>query len=170
MIFVTVGTQLPFDRLVGAMDGWARQHPVEPVIAQVGSTRARFPNLDARPWFSRRDHDRLLRDARVVVAHAGMGSVLTALGAGVPIAVMPRLARLGEHRDDHQLETARRLAALRKLVVAWDERELPDLIDALLAGPGTPCEGTSGRSQFVASFGAIVRCELALAGGAALLP
>lgn len=167
MIFVTVGTQLPFDRLVEAMDRWAREHPAEPVIAQVGSTRATFPNLDARPWFSRRDHDRLLRDARVVVAHAGMGSVLTALGAGVPIVIMPRLARLGEHRDDHQLETARRLGALRKLAVAWNERDLPDLINALLAGPVTPCDATSGRSQFVESLGAIVQCELALAGRSA---
>ncbi len=35
MIFLTVGTQLPFDRLVAAVDAWAARQPGQEVFGQI---------------------------------------------------------------------------------------------------------------------------------------
>ena len=38
MIFVTVGSQLPFDRLVSVVDEWATGRPDAKLFGQVGDT------------------------------------------------------------------------------------------------------------------------------------
>jgi hypothetical protein len=48
---------------------------------------------------------------------------------------MPRRASLGEHRNDHQLATARALAARGQVRVALDETQLGEALDALEAAP-----------------------------------
>ena len=44
---------------------------------------------------------------------------------------MPRVAALGEHRNEHQLATARRFGELGRVHVAADEHQLPVLLDEL---------------------------------------
>ena len=131
MIFVTVGTQLPFDRLVGAVDRWAGAAEGRSVFAQVGPTRQEPQHLEYRAHLSPNECRQRLATARVVVAHAGMGTVLSALELGKPVLVMPRRASLGEHRNDHQLATARRLQESGRVTVAHDEVELVARLDEL---------------------------------------
>lgn len=141
MIFVTVGTQLPFDRLVGAVAAWARRHPEVRVFAQVGPGARRPEGLEHAEHLSPARVEELVRGAELVVAHAGMGSVLTALRARRPILVLPRRAALGEHRNEHQLATARWLATRPGVHVAWDEAELVRRLDdrgSLVAGAAIP--------------------------------
>jgi UDP-N-acetylglucosamine transferase subunit ALG13 len=71
--------------------------------------------------------------ADVLVAHAGMGSILTALQYGKPILVMPRLGSLKETRNDHQVATAQRFREMGKVAVAMDEREIVAQLDGLAA-------------------------------------
>ena len=66
-----------------------------------------------------------------MIAHAGMGSIITALELGKPIMVMPRRASLGEHRNDHQVATAKRFAEQGRIMVAFNEKELVDKLDQL---------------------------------------
>ena len=40
MIFVTVGAQMPFDRLITAVDQWAARHGRDDVFAQIGQNGA----------------------------------------------------------------------------------------------------------------------------------
>ena len=139
MIFVTVGTQLPFDRLVGTVDAWLAKHPDERGYAQVGTGAAPVRHLEAAPFVSAAECERRMREADLVVAHAGMGSILTALGLQKPIVVMPRRAELGEHRNDHQMATARWLAKYPGVHVVWNEQELLQRLDdraAIVGGPG----------------------------------
>ena len=63
--------------------------------------------------------------AELVVAHAGIGSVVTAGEHGKPIVLLPRRARLGEHRNDHQRDTVAHLAGRPGIFVADDEGALP---------------------------------------------
>ena len=46
-----------------------------------------------------------VEEASLVVAHAGMGSVIMAAEAGKPVVLFPRRHALGEHTTDHQLDT-----------------------------------------------------------------
>ncbi len=125
MIFVTVGTQLPFDRLLQAMDDWAEINPDHHVIAQTGVSNLQTSRIETRPFVNASEFKTLVKQADVLVAHAGMGSILTAVELGKPVIIMPRRAGLGEHRNDHQLATAERLGHLENLQVVENARELP---------------------------------------------
>ncbi len=156
MILVTVGTQLPFDRLVLAVDAWAAKHPKLEFFAQVGPGATPPRHMPHADFVSPAKAESLIRDSELVVAHAGMGSVLTALGARRPILVMPRKAALGEHRNDHQLATARWLGGRPGVSVAWDETEVPIMLDAratLVAGAPIP---PYADDAFIARLRAVV--------------
>ena len=141
MIFATVGTQLPFDRLVGVVDRWAATRGDADVFAQVGPSGLRPRAIAWERFVSPAECRERMRAADAIVAHAGMGTILTALELGTPIVVMPRRAALGEHRNDHQLATARRFAEQGSIAVAFDEAELHARLDALGA------DGPSGRRR-----------------------
>lgn len=134
MIFVTVGTQLPFERLVAAVDAWAGgRSPGPDVLAQVGDGRTDYPHLRCVRTLDAEGYTRAIAETRLMVAHAGTGSILTALDQGIPVIVMPRDPALAEHRDDHQMQTARQLEKMGLVFVAWREAELPALIENALA-------------------------------------
>ena len=131
MIFLTVGVQLPFDRLVKAVDEWAMSQDRSDIVAQVGETSYQPKRLDARSTLSGDEFRQFVEAADLVIGHAGMGSIITALELGKRIIVMPRRADLGEHRNDHQLATARHMAAQNVVSVAEDETELVVLLNEL---------------------------------------
>ncbi|MHB8754114.1 MAG: glycosyltransferase [Candidatus Acidiferrales bacterium] len=123
MIFVTVGTSLPFDRLVGAVDEWAGAHSRTDVFAQIGRSEYRPKHIEAVRFLDPPEFRRRIQLAAVVVAHAGMGAIITALEIGKPIVVMPRRAHLRETRSDHQVATAEQFQQ-RGILVALNEQEL----------------------------------------------
>ncbi|PPD12382.1 glycosyltransferase [Methylophilus sp.] len=129
MIFVTIGTQLPFDRLVLSMDAWAERNPDVRVFAQIGPGAKKPVFMEHVEFVPPSQVAGLMREAELIVSHAGMGSVLTALRYQRPILIMPRKASLGEHRNEHQLATARWLDNRPGVTVCWEESELPSLLD-----------------------------------------
>jgi UDP-N-acetylglucosamine transferase subunit ALG13 len=132
MIFATVGTQLPFPRLLRALDAWAAAHPETPVVAQTGADDTVYPHLETMAHMGQDDFARHMQTARIVVSHAGMGTILTAAETGTPVIVVPRLAAHGEHRNDHQVDTAAEMAALSVVHVVEDAARLGAAIDGLL--------------------------------------
>ena len=129
MIFVTVGGQLPFDRLVHAVDGWAAHHVGVEIFAQIGSSTRPPANIEWEQFLSPDEFKAKAREAEVLVAHAGMGSILTAFELEKPIIVMPRRAHLGEHRNDHQWATVKNLGGHSGITVATDEEALLHELD-----------------------------------------
>jgi UDP-N-acetylglucosamine transferase subunit ALG13 len=132
MIFVTVGTQLPFDRMIHAIDEWAgRRGCGGDVFAQIGPSEFTPKHIRFSAFITAEEFVRRTRQARAIVAHAGMGSIITALEMGKPILVMPRKASLGEQRNEHQLATAKHFLAQGRISVAFDEQELLVGLDKL---------------------------------------
>jgi UDP-N-acetylglucosamine transferase subunit ALG13 len=131
VIFVTVGGQLPFDRLVHAVDQWAITQQRGDVFAQIGKSENPPSHIQWQSFLSPPDFQAKAREAEVIVAHAGMGSILTALEFGKPIVVMPRRAHLGEHRNDHQWATVNHLNKDVGVTIAADEGELLDQLGRL---------------------------------------
>jgi UDP-N-acetylglucosamine transferase subunit ALG13 len=124
MIFVTVGSQLPFDRLIKGVDAWAEQNPSEPCVAQIGNTSYVPSHL---AWDKSLPVDifhQKYREARLIVSHAGIGNIMLALELQKPLIIMPRRADLGEHRNDHQMATVKWLKEKISLTVAYDDNEL----------------------------------------------
>ena len=127
MIFVTVGAQMPFDRLVEAVDRWAGQQGGQgrsDVFAQTGDGAYRPRHIEHVRQMEPHAFRAKMIAADFIVAHAGMGSILTALELGKPILVMPRRGDLMETRNDHQVATASKLSAFGRVAVAMDEHEL----------------------------------------------
>lgn len=133
MIFVATGTQEPFDRLIQTIDRLAPSLATDRVVAQVCHSRYTARHIECHDFLSPNHFEALFMEAELVVAHAGMGTILSALAKEKPLLIMPRLARLGEHRNDHQLATARAFGKLGYVHVAYDETQLEEMLLGLLA-------------------------------------
>lgn len=139
MIFVTVGTQFPFDRMVETVDRWAARAGRDDVVAQVGPSTYQVTNIRCVAMMAPEEMRQTQQDASLIIAHAGMGSIVTALELGKPILIMPRRFANGEHRNDHQVETVKWIRETRGVYVAMDEVELEEKLNDLdsLLGAGT---------------------------------
>jgi UDP-N-acetylglucosamine transferase subunit ALG13 len=135
VIFVTVGAQMPFDRLVRSVDEWADSHQREDIFAQIGTSSYRPRHIRHSQFIAPAEFRRHVERADVIVAHAGMGSIISAVELGKPILVMPRRGDLGETRNDHQVATAERFGSLRLIEVATNERELGRKLDEIVRLP-----------------------------------
>lgn len=145
LIFVVTGTQLPFPRLIGAMDALA---PVlnEPVIAQVGPDTTPRAHIETHAKLPPAQFEALFGEARIVVAHAGVGSILSAKRLRRPLIVVPRRFDLNEHRNDHQQATAKELEGMTGIRIAWDLDMLPDLLRQDHIPPPDPEPGPLAES------------------------
>jgi len=128
MMFVTIGTQLPFDRLIRAVDEIAPLLNGERIVAQTKGGRYIARNMECKSYFSADEFNALISQARMIISHAGTGSIISALTYKKPIIIMPRRASLKEHRNEHQLATAKKMEELRFVNVAYNEQQLQDLI------------------------------------------
>jgi UDP-N-acetylglucosamine transferase subunit ALG13 len=134
VILITVGTQLPFDRLVRMMDELAPGLD-EPVFAQIGHGAYVPRNMEWQRFVAPLEFEQRVAASRFIVSHAGVGTVVTAERHARGLILFPRSAKLGEHRNDHQLATAAALSGRAGIAVAHDLEELRALIASPPAGP-----------------------------------
>jgi len=130
-IFVTVGSDVPFDRMVKIIDQWAAQNPEHVVFAQIGRTSWKPESLEYCQFLNPIEFTQKVTEADLIVAHAGIGSILTALKHQKPVLVMPRRGYLGETRNEHQVATAEKLQEKCKITVSFDENELSHNLEDL---------------------------------------
>lgn len=131
MIFATVGTQGQFDRLIRTIDEWAGVNGRTDIFAQTGPSDYRPRYIRTERFIDATEFRERVEAASLVISHAGMGSIITALELGKRIIVMPRRASFGEHRNDHQLATAKRFADQGAIMVVFSEQELIDRLNRL---------------------------------------
>lgn len=137
MIFLTVGTHEPFERLVKAMDAWCKTSKgTNKVFGQITAPKDGDYIPSHFEWVARltpTEFAERFAQASLIVSHAGMGTIISALQAGKPIVVLPRRGHLGETRNDHQFATAKKLAGRPGIHVAEDETRLSKTLDAALS-------------------------------------
>jgi UDP-N-acetylglucosamine transferase subunit ALG13 len=151
MIFVTIGTQEPFDRLIEMVDELALSLKEDKIIAQVIKSNYSVKNIEVIDFVSPHDFEKLFKDAQLIISHAGMGSIITALTIGKPIVVMPRLASLGEHRNEHQLATVKKMGEIEGVYVVNSKEELSAKVKEILF---------SGEKSSSAKFSTVASKEL----------
>ncbi|WP_231582860.1 PssE/Cps14G family polysaccharide biosynthesis glycosyltransferase [Methanosarcina sp. MTP4] len=126
LIFVTVGSHYQgFDRLVKKMDEIAGKID-EKVIMQIGNTKYKPVNAEYFEFAEYSKIQKLNSDARIVVSHAGVGSILTALEQKTHLIIVPRLKKYDEVVDDHQLEIAKELSENPNVTVVYDVEYLEE--------------------------------------------
>ena len=129
MILVTVGMQVPFDRLCRAVDEWAGRRNRDDVFIQTGDTEW-VPKHSKHTRMIRPDEFRdLMKQAELLIMHVGVGSIVTASEYGIPMLLMPRRESLHETRNDHQYHAAMRMRNTAAISIAMNEDEIPFLLD-----------------------------------------
>lgn len=102
MILVTLGTQKePFTRLLDYIEN---SNIEEEIIVQNGHTLYESKKMKLINFTTYNEMEEYIKNARVIITHAGTGSVLTPLKKGKKIIVCARQKKYEEHIDDHQLE------------------------------------------------------------------
>lgn len=128
MIFCTVGTQAPFDRFLQIIDEIAPEMEGEDIIVQAFKDKYVPKHVKTVQMLPPDEFNKIFASARMIIGHAGMGTIISALTQDKPIIIFPRIAALGEHRNEHQLATAKKMNELGYVYVANDEKELRELV------------------------------------------
>ena len=158
MIFVAVGTQFSFDRLIQYMDKWAGSEMntrQETVIAQTSESDYVPQHIEAQPFMDGAQYNELIKQASVFVSHAGMGNIISARELETPIIVMNRQHQLGEHRNDHQAEGLKWMAKLEGVYTASTQEELYQWLaklDELKPASSGNTVGSPELSNYIADF------------------
>jgi len=130
MIFVTLGThKQQFNRLLMEVDKLVERGKIKNVIAQIGYSTYIPKNYK---WFKFLDFEKMLKvqkKAELIVTHAGVGSIMTALDIRKPIIVVPRVPKYNEHVDDHQTFTAKELENQGRVIAVYDIKNLGKAIE-----------------------------------------
>jgi beta-1,4-N-acetylglucosaminyltransferase len=129
MVFVTVGSHptFRFDRLLQALSLIRGE---EEMMVQHGPAPAPPGVTQAWQWLTFEQILENMQKARVVVSHAGAGTLLCAHQLGHTPVVAPRLQRYNETVDDHQVELAKAFERTAQVLVAWEMEQLPSLVAA----------------------------------------
>ncbi len=136
MIFLTVGSEMPFPRLIRAFDEWCgARHRTDCFIqtAEPAGQGYEPQHAEWKAFLSPEEFEQKFNAADLIVAHAGMGTIITALTKSKPIVVMPRVAALNETRNDHQGATADRFGTREGVFVSSDEHGLANILDEVVA-------------------------------------
>ena len=134
-IFVTVGAQMPFDRLVIAVDEWLESKTGVEAFAQVGPGGYRPKNMASVEFIEPSEYRIRVSQSSLLISHAGMGSIITALQYGKPIVVIPRKSSLLETRNDHQTATVEKFRLVDGIYVASDESDISKVLDTVSDTP-----------------------------------
>jgi UDP-N-acetylglucosamine transferase subunit ALG13 len=157
VIFVTVGTStFGFERLLHGVD---ELEVDEEVVVQYGASAFVPSTTVAEAFMPYPTVVERMREARMVIAHGGVGSILTALHVGHRPVIVPRQAHDSEAVDDHQLELAVRLAEIGLIELVTDV----GLLGAAVAAVRDGASRSSADSALVDAVREFVDSALAVA-------
>lgn len=122
MIFVTLGSQkFPFNRLLRGMDRLIESGEVdEEVFAQTGYSDYEPKNYRFQRFLDREAYAERIKKADIVITHGGTGAIIGAVKQGKKVIAVPRLARYGEHVDDHQLQLVEQFREMKLICGCGD--------------------------------------------------
>lgn len=128
MIFVPLGTQaMDFTRCLKMLDELIEYYKIdEEVIVQLGGASYKSKNFEVLPFVPEEQFKQNIKDARVVISHAGSGALFNAIKNGKKLIAVARLKKYHEMVNDHQMELTRKLSeggyiidGTNSLIDAW---------------------------------------------------
>lgn len=132
MIFLTVGTLKPFDRLVMAVDDAVGKGQItEEIFAQIGHGSKRPKHFESIQTLNKEEYDTCVENSSGMISHAGMGTILAASKMNKPLLVMPRLHKYHEIINDHQLPTAEKFEEFGHILAVYEPHHLAEKVELL---------------------------------------
>jgi UDP-N-acetylglucosamine transferase subunit ALG13 len=149
LIFVTTGTQFPFDRLITQINSWAATELDINVIAQTANSTEKFEHIATVDFLSPDKYDEYSTNATVIIGHAGMGTIITGFEKNKPLILMARKFQYGEHRNDHQQSTANKFNGVKGVYIANNDNELRDLLSRINELESASDESSENRNNLI---------------------
>jgi UDP-N-acetylglucosamine transferase subunit ALG13 len=151
-LFLTVGSMLPFDRLVKSMDLWAEENLEVEVFAQIGETSFQPIHFESRSMITPKEYREHFLACDAVISHVGMGTVITAFECNKPLIMLPRLPELHEVTSNHQIATARWLEGRSGVRIVYSEDELAGAIAESIGSQGVSQIESGTRVQLIGAI------------------
>lgn len=133
MIFVTLGSQkFQFNRLLKKIDELIEDGTItQPVFAQTGASDYVPKHYAFQPFLDRDAFAERVSRCDTVITHGGTGAIIGAVKKGKKVIAVPRLAKYGEHVDDHQLQLIEQFSDLNLICGLQDCEELAEALQSI---------------------------------------
>lgn len=131
-IFVILGTQkFQLDRLLIIIDRLVEKNILKNVFAQIGESKYKPKNYEFKEFLTNEEFERKVEESTLVIAHGGVGSILSAVKKGKKVLVFPRLSKYNEHVDDHQCEIGKTFETRNLVLYCGEEDNLEEKLEEL---------------------------------------
>lgn len=112
MIFVPLGTQaMDFTRCLKMLDEMILHHGIkEEVIVQMGNSNYQSDNFKVIPFLPEEEFKKYIKEASVIISHAGSGALFNAIKNHKKLIAVARLKKYHEMVDDHQTELVKKMS------------------------------------------------------------
>lgn len=131
MIFVTLGSQkFQFNRMLVEIDRLIDEGKIiDEVFAQIGASDYKPKNFEYKDFLTQDEFKDYMKKADLVITHAGTGAIVTALKNDKLVIAIPRLARFGEHVDDHQIQLIDEFKELNFIEPVYEIEQLGEALE-----------------------------------------
>lgn len=133
MIFVTLGSQkFQFNRLLKELDRLVEEKKIqEEIFAQIGYSDYKPKNYKFKDFLDRDEFKEMMNKCDIVIAHGGTGAIITAVKQGKKVIGVPRLAKYGEHIDDHQIQLVKEFEEMNFIEPVYEITQLEDAYEVI---------------------------------------
>ena len=133
MIFVTVGSQkFQFNRLLKEIDKLIIDGYIqEEVFAQIGVSDYKPQKYKYKDFLTQEEFNKTLDNSDLIITHAGTGVIVNAIKREKKVIGVPRLAKYGEHVDDHQIQIIKEFEILNFIEAAYDTKQIKNSLDII---------------------------------------
>lgn len=133
MIFVTLGSQkFQFNRLLKEIDSLIEKENIkEEVFAQIGASDYKPKNYKYKKFMTQEEFNNYLDESDIIITHAGTGVIINAIKRNKKVIGVPRLAKYGEHVDDHQVQLINEFTEMNFISSVYDIEKLENEIDKI---------------------------------------
>lgn len=129
-ILISVGTQkFPLDRLLKRVDELVESGVItQKVFAQVGRSIYQPKHYEYTDFLSKEEFQKRVDECSLLIAHSGVNTIMMGVRGRKPVVVFPRLAKYGEHVDDHQMEIAQTFSELNYVLLCNENDDLGEIV------------------------------------------
>ena len=133
MIFVTLGSQkFQFNRLLKELDRLVENEKIEEeIFAQIGYSDHKPQNYKYKDFLERDEFKKHMEESDIVITHGGTGAIITAVKQEKKVIAIPRLAKYGEHVDDHQVEIIHEFQELNFIESVYEINDILTKLDSI---------------------------------------
>lgn len=117
-----------FDRFMDAIlaSKFIYEHDV---YVQLGYTSGNYPQVHAKQYYSQEELDKQIKQADLIITHAGVGSIVSALKEHKTTIVVARLGKYKEQNNDHQVQIMERFSNMGYIIPLTDFSKLDEAIE-----------------------------------------